>query len=243
MRENADDENTHLNPTECVCNDTDAARCCERRFGKVSSPATVGAYVAGAGKPASVTIAEDIHIFHFEADDNWHQASILFVNRNGHHFRVIRQAAGDFLFVKTWNGMFEYDDWMASAGLRRGSVEQLINLCGSGPQGKNAAFEGLCLLPRNATTGRRKAVWRSHMLDVGFDRADDSFTLHHPYDKSLVQKFQGKLWESREAASWCAQELAGFGSTVSDTAAAPAAPDPVDEKEVEAALAGVWGMF
>jgi hypothetical protein len=210
----------------------------------VSSQASINAYIAGAGKPASVTLADDIHIFHFEADGNWREAALLFVNRNGHHFRVIRQADGNFLFCKTWNGMFDSLAWMTEANLRRPNAEALIKLCGSGPQGRNAAFEGLCLLPRPATTGRRKAAWRGHLIDVGFDRADDSFTLYHPYDRSLVQKFTGKPWESREAAAWCAQELAGFQMPGDQPAATAAAPAPVeDEQAIEAALAGVWGMF
>lgn len=213
----------------------------------MSNLATINAYVAGAGKPQVVSLGDDAHIFHFEADGDWRNAALLFVNRNGHQFRVIRQSDGRFLFCKTWNGMMDVGaPWMTEANLRRDSAEALINLCGVGPQGRNADFESLCLLPRQASTGRRKSVWRHHMLDTGFDRADDSFTLYHPYDSTLTYKATGKPWESREAAEWCSQELVGFPAVTASAAVEKAAvhvPAGPSDKEIETALADVWGMF
>jgi hypothetical protein len=215
----------------------------------MSNAQTMAAYIAGAGQPASVTIADDIHIFHFEADGNWRQAKLLFVNRNGHHFRVIEED-GDFHFIKTWNGMLEFADWMMP-GLSRKDAVELIQMCGVGPQNpKGPQFEGLCLLPREATKGRRRAAWRGHLLALGFDRNNDTFTLYPSRTGAPVSSFRGKPWESREAAAWCAQTLASVplnrenvGATTFGHVDPTRAPDPVAEKELEEALVGVWGMF
>lgn len=166
----------------------------------------IAAYVERFAKPKVATIADDIHIFHFEQDGYWQDSPICLVNRNGNHFRIIRQGDGDWLFARTWSGLFECKDWEIGANLRRPDPLNLIQLAGSGPQSnKPDAFESLCLLPKGSTTGRRKTVWRGTVMDASFDQRGGTFMLWPGGNPSPA--FPGKLWESREAVDWCRTTL------------------------------------
>jgi hypothetical protein len=192
-------------------------------------------FVAQRGEPAVVSLANDIHIFHFDADDRWQDCPIVFVNRNGHHFRLIKQSKGDWLFAKTWNGLLPKNDWETGANLRRPDPEKLISLCGIGPQGtRGAQFETLCLLPQDVTTGRRRAVWRDKTVQVFFDRSTSSTTLHLPTGRVVVP---GKLWESKEAVDACAKAFAGSPPAVGKN-------EPLTEKQTAVLESSpLWGMF
>lgn len=192
-------------------------------------------HVRAFGKPEVTSIAEDTHVFHFERDGDWRNSELLLVNRNGHHFRLMKQNDGRWLFVKTWNKLLEWQDWMVEANLRRENPEELIALCGVGPQGRQS-FEALSLLPREAIQGRRKAVWRHHMLDVRFNIDADTFTLIAP---DMQSTFSGKLWESKDAARWCAANL-----SPTLVAKATALNPAVAERELlELEGSDLWGMF
>ena len=203
--------------------------------------AKIAAHVAAYFQPEVVSIAEDAHIFHFERDGRWQDAAILFVNRNGHHFRVVRDANGLCTFVKHWEGkpdFWHWEDW-AETGLKRKDPEDLIRLCGVGPQGRGASRETLSLLPKG-TTQRRKAVWRGTILDVRFDMDNDRFTLFAPTQGNISGTFPGAPWSSPQAADWCKTNLsAGFVPTASkpDVKAADA------NMMLELEGSDAWGMF
>jgi hypothetical protein len=125
-------------------------------------------------------------------------------------------------------------------GLTRPDALQLIKLCGVGPQTQSAAFESLCLLPREATVGRRKAAWRGDLMDVSFDRDDDSFTLWP--ERVAAKRFSGKLWESQEAAEWCKVNLSGARVVTASVEPLTSIKAPAPA-EVEMAMAELWGSF
>lgn len=196
----------------------------------------IEAHVAAHARPNVVSIADDIHIFHFEDAGAWQNAQILFVNRNGHHFRLIKQASGDWLFVKNWNGIFDYELW-AAPGLRNADPEALIRMCGVGPQGPVTPYETLALLPKG-TTNRRKAVWRGTILDVRFDVDNDRFTISETPVKSA--SFSGKLWLSKEAAAWCRFTI---GAPMVSTSQQPDVQRQDEEVMMELESSSMWGMF
>jgi hypothetical protein len=201
--------------------------------------AAIDTYVAQHGRPAVVSLTEDTHIFHFEQDGEWRNAPLLLVNRNGHHFRLIKQDDGKFLFCKTWNGLLtRVDDWMIEANLRRADPEELIALCGIGPQGRQT-HELLSLLPKGSTH-RRAAVWRHQIYGVWFDVDNNKFRLTDPDKRDATSSpgFTGKLWESQEAAKWCLAHMSA------PTLARPKGPS-VEDEEIMAELEGseMWGMF
>lgn len=197
--------------------------------------------VAERGRPEVVSLSEDTHVFHFDRGGFWEESPILFVNRNGHHFRVIEQTAGDFLFAKTWNGMFDTVSWQIEAQLRRPDPAKLINLCGIGPQGRRGGtFESLCLLPRDATAGRRKACWRQHLIDVHFERGTDTFSLLRPGTDDEWARFEGKLWESTGAEKQAREWLGDQEVKIT----APAKRGPLTQDQSAALEANpLWGMF
>lgn len=200
-------------------------------------------YANQHGRPAVVSLSADTHIFHFDQQGFWEDSPILFVNRNGHQFRLIEKPAGDWLFASTWNGVFETQEWQTKANLRRPDAAKLINLCGIGPQGKRGQqFEQLCLLPRDTTTGRRKAVYRQHLIDVAFDRDNDQFTLIIPGENGsdVRQTFQGKLWESPMATKFCAEQFAGAPLSI----AVAATKGPLTQAQTAVLEDNpLWGMF
>lgn len=204
--------------------------------------ASINDYVASFATPAALTLAEDIHLFHFSRSGDWEDEAVLFVNRNGHHFRLLRTGDGRWMYAKTWQSLIDYDDWMIQASLIRQDPLELIKLCSVGPaQGKS---EALSLLPREATEGRRKAVWRAHIMAISFDRATDTFTLQHPYDASLRGTFRNKPWESRDAAKWCEQEFAGYALPWTEDAwPKPEVVVSEPDFDPEVALEGLWGSF
>lgn len=192
------------------------------------------------GRPEVVSTSDDTHIFHFDRDGYWEDSSLLFVNRNGNHFRLIEQPNGDFLFAKTWTGMFDTKPWQIEADFRRPDPEKLMNLCGIGPQGFHGPqFESLCLLPKEATTGRRKVVWRHRMVELSFDIKANSFTLIHP-TTGARETFTGKVWESREAAETCKLWFAEDEPLI----AVKAVKGPLTAAQSAALESNpLWGMF
>lgn len=196
----------------------------------------IEALVAVHNVPECVSLNPDTHIFHFERGGDWRDALVLFVNKNGHHFRLIKQVNKRWLFCKTWNGIFDTMPWMTEAKLQRDDPEELIRLCGTGPQGK-AGRETLCLLPKG-TTNRRKVVWRDKIFDIRFDMENDAFTLSIAGIPTR-STFKGKVWESAEAARWCAHAFAPHKP-------APLTPE-VKQKDEEMMLelegSDVWGIF
>lgn len=201
--------------------------------------ADITSFVQRHGKPAVASLSEDTHIFHFDPDGYWQDSPVVLVNRNGNQFRLFRKPI-DWLFAKTWAKFAECDDWHIAADLRRPDPVQLIQLAGAGPQSSRpSAFESLCLLPREVTTGRRKAVWRSHIIDTGFDRANNTFTLYPPSGGAPYIE-RGKLWESQAAADWCREAFAAVEAPIVETKVRKAFGD-----EQLAALEdnALWGMF
>lgn len=199
-------------------------------------------FVSARGKPAVVSLSEDTHIFHFASNGDWEMEPLLFVNRNGHQFRLIEQPNGDYLFAKTWNGMTNVDPWMTEANLRRADPRAVINLCGVGPQGRQGkAFEQLSLLPKDCTAHRRKAVWRAFTLDVAFDRHTDAFTLFS--DNGDRQSFKGKLWESKDASDWCAKLFADAELPFEEKKAAALVQVKQEQMAVACEDHPLWGMF
>ena len=200
----------------------------------------VADHVSVNGMPSVTSIADVTHIFHFERTGFWEDSPLLFVNRNGHHFRLIQQPQGDWLFAKTWNGMWETQSWQIEANLRRPDPVKVINLCGIGPQGRQGKpFETLCLLPKDATH-RRKAVYRQHMMDVMFDTARDQFTLIRR-DNNERGTFGGKLWDSKEAVDW-AREV--FSDVPLKISSAPATKGPITAVQAQALEENpLWGAF
>jgi hypothetical protein len=192
-------------------------------------------HVAAFGRPEVVSIDDDTHIFHFERDSDWEDGNILFVNRNGHHFRLLRQTDGQWLFCKTWSGMFEHEEWMIEANLRRSDPRALIRLCGIGPQGQKQSFETLCLLPKDATQFRR-VVWRNEILEIRFEKDLAGFTVKTSGARGASGRFTGKPWESKEAATWCIQNCSPPHVSQVDAAT---------EAKIHADLEGnaLWGMF
>lgn len=199
-------------------------------------------FVSLRSAPAVTSVSADTHIFHFDPEGFWEDSPILLVNRNGHHFRVIPEN-GSFLFAKTWNGLFDVVPWQVEANLRRTDAKKLIDLCGIGPQGnRGKQFETLSLLPKEATLGRRKAVWRQHMMDVAFDRDNNVFTLiiKGANDSEVRQTFAGKLWESHEATKFCAEQFADQAPKI----VAAAQRGPLTQQQAEALEdSPLWGMF
>lgn len=200
--------------------------------------------VAARGAPYATSLSDDTHIFHFDRNGFYEDSAILFVNRNGHHFRLIQQPAGDWLFASTWNGIFDTQDWQTKAQLRRADAAKLIQLCGIGPQGtRGPQFESLCLLPRDTTSGRRKASWRHKLIDVAFDRGTDTFHLIVPSangQTELRQTFNGKLWESREAVKFCAEQFGDQAPTI----AVKATRGPLTAEQTTVLEDNpLWGMF
>lgn len=200
--------------------------------------AHVGAHVAAYSKPNVVSLADDIHIFHFEDGEKWRQAPILLVNRNGHSFRAVKSSGGQYQFVKHWEGKPDFLHWeeWAETPLKRACPEALIRLAGTGPQGKTP-HEMLTLLPKT-TTNRRKAVWRDKILDVRFDMDLNRFTISEGFAQSAT--FSGKLWESREAAAWC---LAHLSAPMVSIAATPVVKAEDDKLMMELEGSEAWGMF
>lgn len=201
--------------------------------------AAISDYVAAFGKPEVFSLAEDTHIFHFERDGDWRNAQIVLVNRNGHHFRLVKSEVGRWTYIKTWNSLFDWDDWM-DPGFNRTDPEDLIALCGVGPQGRQS-YESLSLLPKDSTQ-RRKAVWRSHILDVRFEKdAQGQWNLFSLADKDgrRSMQFTGKVWESRTAAEWCLQTCPPpmlASATVKSTAVRV-------QEMAELEGSDLWGMF
>lgn len=200
--------------------------------------AHIDAHVAAFGKPEVVSLADDTHVFHFERDGDLDNAQILFVNKNGNQFRLIRQESGLWEFFKFWEGKPNYwhhEKWHKTGLTRRGSSE-IIQLAGVGPQGSNPN-ESLVLLPKG-TTRRRKAVWRGSILDVRFDVDNDRFTISTNPNTSAT--FSGKLWLSQEAAAWCRQNV---GATLVSTAAQSEVKQKDEEIMMELEGSDMWGMF
>jgi len=203
--------------------------------------ARIAAHVAAYFQPEVVSIADDAHIFHFERDERWQDANILFVNRNGHQFRVVRESSGFYTFVKHWEGkpdFWHWEDWQET-GLKRKNPEELIRLCGVGPQGRNASRELLTLLPKG-TTQRRKAAWRGTILDIRFDQADNKFTLFAPTAGNKSATFSGAPWQSHEAADWC---KANLSDSFVPTAMKPEVKAKDDNLMMELEGSDMWGMF
>jgi hypothetical protein len=198
----------------------------------------VASVVAERGEPFALSLAEDIHIFHFERDGAWQKGEVLLVNRNGHHFRLMRESNGKFGFYKFWNGLFATPSWQEKSPLQYADPLDCIKLCGSGPQGKDRN-ETLSFLPKEATSGKRRVVWRGSILPVRFI-PNQGFRLQ--FDGQESSTFSGEAWTSTEAARWC---LANVNSPV--TPFIPANPatlcteDTAALEELEAN--GIWGMF
>jgi hypothetical protein len=192
--------------------------------------------------PEVVSLDHQTHIFHFSRSRDWKESALLYVNRNGHHFRVINRPnpRGDWLFAKTWNAdnsgdPFGCEPWMIESSLRRSDPEELIKLCGVGPQGRNSSMESLGLLPRPVAASPRLAVYRDKTFPVRIYQGGNRFSISTtPGDRA---EFHGKLWESQEAVRWCAERI---GSTLQVA---------TEERDKEACLVGVledsefWGAF
>lgn len=194
----------------------------------------IGNHVAMHGDPNVVSIADNTHIFHFEESD-WRDAEILFVNRNGHHFRAAK-SGGQFQYVKHWDGKPNFGHWekWQETSLRRTNPEDLIKLCGVGPQGKTS-YETLTLLPKG-TTRFRKVVWRDKILTVRWGEVD-AFTLSH---LGKCASFNGLVWNSREAAEWCAANL---GAPLVSTSQTPFVKQQDEELMMALEASDAWGMF
>jgi hypothetical protein len=201
---------------------------------------SVADFIALNGAPAVVSISDDTHIFHFERSGFWEECPLLLVNRNGHYFRLIQQPQGDFLFAKTWTAAFETKPWEVEANLRRADPAALTRLCGIGPQGtRGKPFETLSLLPRDLTTGGRKAVYRQHMMDVYFITGNDQFTLTRR-DTGERKTFAGKLWESQEASIWANETFANVPlKVVAAVKRGPVAAEALAQLEENP----LWGAF
>jgi len=200
--------------------------------------AKIMTHVAAYDRPNVTSIADDIHIFHFEDGDEWRTAPIMFVNRNGHQFRVVKGDDGLYQFIKHWEGKPDFWHWetWATSSLRRTSAEDLIRLTGTGPQGKISA-ETLALLPKGLS-GRRKAVWRDKILNVRWDIQNDAFAISTPAVMSPF--FKGKMWASTEAADWCRTNL---GGTLVSVASDPHVKAQDEEMMMELEGSDMWGMF
>ena len=199
----------------------------------------VAKWVAEHRQPRVISLDPSTHIFMFSADEDWTDEPILFVNKNGHHFRVLNETGTAAEYVKTWNGVSEAKDWQRP-GLKRSNVEDLLPLAGDGPQGRES-FESLCLLPREANTGKRLAAWRCFLLPVSFDRNTDSFTLRHPYDNLASETFKGKLWLSKEASDCAAGWLKDYAMPIVKPVSAPLAPEVMTAQLENHALYGMFG--
>lgn len=185
--------------------------------------------------PNVVSLADDTHVFHFEDQKDWRDGLLLFVNRNGNHFRLWRSRPGEkWKHLKTWNGLFDHQRWMGTA-LKDENPERLIALCGAGPQGMNN-FEELTLFPKNVIQ-RRKLCFRDKIVPVRFV-SPDAFRLQWE-DGTESTIFTGKPWASREASAWCREmyERSPVRGSVQ--------VDQQEERELEVALEGsdMWGMF
>lgn len=185
--------------------------------------------------PNVVSLADHTHVFHFEDLKDWRDGLLLFVNRNGHHFRLSRSGRGTkWGALKTWSDLFGHQDWMKSS-LRDENPERLIGLHGIGPQGKNN-FEELTLFPKNVIQ-RRKLCFRDKVIPVRFINPDSFILQWEDGVQSLT--FRGKPWACREASAWCLEMYERSpvrGSTPVDAQ---------EERELEVALEGsdMWGMF
>jgi len=168
-------------------------------------------FVRANGQPNVTSLDDVTHLFHFDKDD-WRNSPLIFVNRNGNHMRIIEDSAGSRKLAKTWTGMMNVDDWHKVSGPRFDDPEKTLNLISVGPGiGKR---ETLSFLPKEACVGRRRAVFRQHILKVFFSEGLNSFRLQgDPIDDgkhvTLPQSgnFTGKLWESQDAVQWCLATL------------------------------------
>lgn len=199
----------------------------------------IATFVAARGKPSAVSLDHETHIFHFAEDGDWEECDLLFVNKNGHHFRCIRKN-GQWHQIATWNGMFEYADWMDKAKLARPTARSLIMMSSAGPQGKQT-FESLALLPKEACAERsgRKCVWRSFIAEVRFDRDTDQFTLSL---EGKRESFGGKLWESLAGARWAGVQTLGLMMPV-EVLKTRHQPVIVEDKFETADANPLWGSF
>lgn len=197
---------------------------------------TVLDYVERHGQPACVSLSDNTHVFHFSDTSQYRDSPILLVNRNGNHFRLINNGKGYWTYAKTWANLFEVAAWHKVPNMDRADVSIAISLASIGPQYHGPAFETVCLLPRDATYKKRVAVWREHTLSVFF-RPRDSFDL--TTKSGATFHGNGKLWESRDASSWC---LGIFGTHSGDNVIRPAfaTPQPVPQ---ELETSPLWGMF
>lgn len=214
----------------------------------MSREATVAAHVAAFGQPDAITLDDETHVFHFAHGRDWRESPILFVNRNGNQFRLIEETDGRWALLKTWNTIWDGADTWQDPKLRRDTPMEVLKLSGIGPQGKDT-FEALSLLPKGTTSGRRRAAYRGHLLQVGFDVDANQFHVTALIDglPKASPRFNGKLWESKEAAAWCKLNLP-VNEQVGTGLVAPTGISAViqDASEKELAVlenSEVWGMF
>ncbi len=204
--------------------------------------AEVTDFVARNGGPKIVSLSAGTHIFAFH--DEWRESALLLVNKNGNQARLIRHDDRRYTMVKTWNSMWDHQDWMLTSAVRFADPEQSVAIISDGPIGGKR--EMLSFFPKEAfASGQRRLVWRGHILRLVSNMGAGTFQLH-PADSTLPRSpdHTGKPWESFAATDWCRINL---------PAAIPMAEagieNPHERKVAVAAMAeslqdhALWGQF
>lgn len=142
-----------------------------------------------------------LHLFHFTPD--FGESPLIYAHRNGHGSMICKLKEGGWRLTKYWKDRTEVNRFPTR--FERDTPQLLFPLISKGDE------ELLTLLPYDATrSGPRLAAFRERLLEVHWARGSDTFTL-----KSLEASthglqsspFEGKLWDSREAALWCDQMI------------------------------------
>jgi hypothetical protein len=77
----------------------------------------IAEHIACHGVPAVAALSEaeygpNCHVFYFGDWADHEQVGLIFVNKNGNFFRLIKQGNGRWNLFKTWSGLFETEPWI-----------------------------------------------------------------------------------------------------------------------------------
>lgn len=168
----------------------------------------INAAIAGVMKPL-VSIAPNnvglpLYVYHFTTEIS--ESPIIYAHRNGSGSMIARLAdRTGFRLCKFWREPEECNRYPTK--FQTSAQEDLFHLITA------ADTETLTLMPKAVINARdRYVAFREKLLRVQFLRGAEKFRLFYEGEGASISspEFEGKVWASLEAVTWCDAEIPTF---------------------------------